>query len=68
MAAAMEQKGVKGLVIDLRNNPGGYVEMAVAMADCFVDEGEIVYTLNKQGKKTDYNARVIETRPWMARP
>ena len=59
---SLVEEKMASVVIDLRNNPGGYVEMAVAMADCFVDEGEIVYTLNKQGKKTDYNASEGKTK------
>ncbi len=48
--------GMKKLVIDLRNNPGGYVDVAVQIADTFLDDGEIVYTLNRNGKKRDYKA------------
>ncbi len=48
--------GMKQLVLDLRNNPGGYMEIAVNIADTFIDEGEIVYTLNKDGDKRDYKA------------
>lgn len=33
-----------GLVIDLRNNPGGVLQAAVAMSDLFIKEGVIVYT------------------------
>ncbi|MFW6346654.1 MAG: S41 family peptidase [Halomonas sp.] len=33
-----------GLVLDLRNNPGGVLQSAVAVADAFLDEGLIVYT------------------------
>jgi carboxyl-terminal processing protease len=35
---------VRGYVIDLRNNPGGLLSEAVAVADAFLDEGEIVST------------------------
>lgn len=49
-------KGMQKLVIDLRNNPGGYVEIAVQIADVFIDEGEIVYTMNKNNKKSTYEA------------
>ena len=48
--------GMASLVVDLRNNPGGYMDVAVKIADCFLDEGEIVYTLNKYGQKRDYMA------------
>ncbi len=51
----VEQK-MQQLVIDLRNNPGGYMEIAVEIADAFIDKGEIVYTLNKDGNKRDYIA------------
>ncbi|GAA0629058.1 S41 family peptidase [Halomonas beimenensis] len=34
----------KGLVLDLRNNPGGVLQAAVDVADAFLDEGLIVYT------------------------
>ncbi len=50
------KQGMKRLVIDLRNNPGGYMEVAVNIADSFIDEGEIVYTLDKDGDRRDYTA------------
>ncbi len=37
-------KGLKGLVLDLRNNPGGLLDQAVQVADEFLDSGKIVYT------------------------
>jgi carboxyl-terminal processing protease len=33
---------LKGFVIDLRNNPGGLLDQAIAMSDAFLDKGEIV--------------------------
>jgi len=36
--------GLKGLVLDLRNNPGGVLSAAVETADAFVTDGKIVYT------------------------
>ncbi len=36
--------GLKGLVLDLRNNPGGVLGAAVAISDAFLDAGKIVYT------------------------
>jgi carboxyl-terminal processing protease len=50
--------GMKGVVVDLRNNPGGLLEQAVAVADAFLDQGEIVST---RGRRPDsvqrFNAR-----------
>jgi carboxyl-terminal processing protease len=49
---------LKGFVIDLRNNPGGLLEQAIAVSDAFLDRGEIVST---RGRRTDsiqrFNAR-----------
>lgn len=43
---------IKGLVIDLRNNPGGLLDQAVRMADVFLDKGVIVST---RGRIKDQN-------------
>lgn len=49
--------GARSLVIDLRNNPGGYVDAAVDVASNFVKSGdEIVYTLSKDGDKESYTS------------
>jgi carboxyl-terminal processing protease len=46
--ARLEAKGMKGLILDLRNNPGGLLSMAVDTCDLFIDkhkfDGEIVRT------------------------
>jgi carboxyl-terminal processing protease len=39
-----EDEGIKGLVLDLRNNPGGLLDQAVKVAKLFIDKGLIVYT------------------------
>jgi carboxyl-terminal processing protease len=41
---------LQGLVIDLRNNPGGLLDQAIAISDDFLDKGEIVST---RGRKTE---------------
>lgn len=41
---AAEKGGIKGLVLDLRNNPGGLLTQAVRVSDMFLDSGLIVYT------------------------
>jgi carboxyl-terminal processing protease len=58
---------LKGFVLDLRNNPGGLLDQAVAVADTFLDRGEIVST---RGRRTDsiqrFNARrgdLADARP-----
>lgn len=47
----LEKKNVVGYVLDVRNNPGGYLTAAIEVSDAFLDEGEIVSTRGKQ--KTD---------------
>lgn len=44
---------LRGLVIDLRNNPGGVLEASVAVADLFLDEGEVVYTKGRHPSAGD---------------
>jgi carboxyl-terminal processing protease len=41
---AQVQPGLKGLVLDLRNNPGGLLDQAVQVSDEFLESGKIVYT------------------------
>lgn len=51
---AMEElkvQGMKGLVVDLRSNPGGSLDTVVNILDTLLPEGTIVYTENKNGRK-----------------
>lgn len=41
---------LQGLVLDLRNNPGGVLDQAVSVADMFLEQGKIVYTKGKMDK------------------
>lgn len=43
-AAGSREKGIKGLIIDLRNNPGGLLDEAVKVCSDFVKNGVVVYT------------------------
>ncbi len=54
----LEGQGMKGLVIDVRNNPGGLVSSAASILDYFVpDGGKLVYTVDKNERKEYYNAK-----------
>ncbi len=51
-------KDLDGIVLDLRRNPGGLLDQAVAVTDAFLDRGEIVSTRGRQTKDSQrYNAR-----------
>ena len=50
--------GNKKLILDLRNNPGGYLEAAVDIASWFLPQGDIVVTEDfGKGEKTDHRSR-----------
>lgn len=44
LSLLQEENKIKGLVIDLRNNPGGVLQSAVGVVDSLIDSGLIVYT------------------------
>ncbi|MFW5863323.1 MAG: S41 family peptidase, partial [Desulfohalobiaceae bacterium] len=48
--AVQDVQDLQGLVLDLRNNPGGVLDQAVSVADMFLEEGKIVYTKGKMEK------------------
>jgi carboxyl-terminal processing protease len=55
---AAEKSGIKGLVLDLRNNPGGLLTQAVRVSDMFLDSGLIVYTEGRiEAQKQRYFAQ-----------
>jgi len=53
---ALLAQNITGLVIDLRNNPGGGVQQAVNIADRLLGDTVVVYTVDKAGKKTEYTS------------
>jgi carboxyl-terminal processing protease len=57
-----DEGDLEGLVIDLRNNPGGVLQAAVAVSDVFIDDGLIVYTRGRmENSETRYNARTPDS-------
>ena len=46
---SLEQQGAKAYILDLRNNPGGLLQSGIEIARLWLDEGTIVYTVNRQG-------------------
>lgn len=59
VASFQEEMGDKltGVVLDLRNNPGGLLDQAIAVSDAFLDKGEIVSTRGRREEDSQrYNA------------
>lgn len=50
----LKKDGMKSLILDLRGNPGGLLDVCADLADFFLDEGTIVYTKYKDGEKDYY--------------
>lgn len=61
--AQLEAKGLKGLILDLRSNPGGLLNSAVEIADKFIKEGLIVRTQPRLGMATYASAHKEKTHP-----
>ena len=53
----LEKDGVRGFVLDLRNNPGGLLRAAVEISDLFLNEGLIVSTKGRNHKDETYRAK-----------
>ena len=61
--ARFERSQGLGLVVDIRNNPGGLVSSVVEVTSQFVDEGLVLYQLDGQGNRRDWNAESGGVRP-----
>ena len=52
----LTSKNVTGLIIDLRNNPGGTLDSLLDVADLLLPEGNIITIKDKQGRETKYDS------------
>lgn len=52
----LEKQGANAYVLDLRNNPGGLLQAGIEIARLWLDEGTIVYTVNRQGIQGSFEA------------
>ncbi len=62
---ALEQKEIKGYVLDLRSNPGGLLNASVDIARMFIDQGGIVSTVTRKG---DQNREVADNSALTQKP
>ena len=53
----LDDQGMQGLVLDLRNNPGGLLDTAVGVASQFIDDGLVLYSVGPDGERTEFEAR-----------
>lgn len=49
--------GAKGIILDMRNNPGGYLDTAIEIASEWIEDGPIVFEQYGDGQKIDHLAR-----------
>jgi carboxyl-terminal processing protease len=65
IAELYEEHGdLKGMVLDLRNNPGGVLQSSVRVVDSFVDQGRIVYTEGRlEGNDMEFSATLNTIAP-----
>lgn len=55
---ALKSEGMKNLIVDVRQNPGGYLNAATLIADEFIDDEKLlVYTEGKAYKRNEYRAK-----------
>ena len=48
---SLANKGIRGLIIDVRDNPGGLLTSVEKIADEIIPEGNVVYTIDKEGNR-----------------
>lgn len=52
----MQGNGMKSMIVDLRDNPGGVLQSVCTMLDDILPEGLVVYTEDKYGNRSDYKS------------
>ncbi|NJM96751.1 MAG: PDZ domain-containing protein [Phormidesmis sp. RL_2_1] len=52
----LEKQGADAYILDLRNNPGGLLQAGIEIARMWIDQGTVVYTVNRQGALGNYDA------------
>lgn len=55
--------GAQGILLDLRNNPGGLLTASIEVADMFLEDGPIVHVVNREQRRLSYQAEKAGTFP-----
>ena len=50
-------EGYKGVILDLRRNPGGALDATVSVADMFLEDGIVLTQVDRDGNRTEYRAK-----------
>ncbi len=53
---SLEKQGANAYILDLRNNPGGLLQAGIEIARLWLDQGTVVYTVNRQGIQGSFEA------------
>ena len=60
----LENQGITSLIIDMRNNAGGYLTAAEDVASLFLENGKVIYSLEANGNKATYTDKTSERRTY----
>lgn len=60
----MENKGISSLIIDLRNNTGGYLSASKDVASLFLEKDKVIYSLEEKDRTTEYKDETEEKREY----
>lgn len=60
----LEKDGIENLIVDVRNNDGGFLNSAVEIAELFVEKGKPIYGLQTKDKKEMYKDTTKEKRDY----
>lgn len=60
----LEANGMEKLIIDLRNNTGGYLDSAETTASLFLKKGKLIYSLEDKNSKEDYYDQTETSRDY----
>lgn len=62
--STLEKEGMKGLVIDVRNNPGGVLSVVIDIAEQFVPKGKVIVQVEDKNKKREQNLSKGSGKPY----